>query len=58
LREILIQAGKDAKVQPWMQGVCQPEHLTDEQRNTTVGQIQLWRTNTPSRNAGGRTMQP
>ena len=43
LRESLIQAGKDAKVQPWMQGVCQPEHLTDEQWNTTVGQIQLWR---------------
>lgn len=44
LRESLIQAGKDTKVQPWMQGVCQPEHLTDEQWNTTVGQIQLWRT--------------
>lgn len=44
LRESLIQAGKDATTQPWMRGVHKPEHLSDEQWNTTVGQIQLWRT--------------
>lgn len=44
LRESLIQAGKDAATQPWMQGIRQPEHLSDEQWNTAVGQIHLWRT--------------
>lgn len=44
LRESLIQAGKDAATQPWMRGVHKPEHLTDEQWNTTVGQIHLWHT--------------